>query len=74
MFIRVPACVEVLYVSVCVLICVALWVEHISVCDHVSVHAFVCLHMSMYRCGSIILGWHSEEEAYRSTVISQLLV
>ena len=44
------------YMCLCVLICVALWVEHISVCDHVSVHVFVCLHVSMYRCGSITWG------------------
>ena len=49
------------YMCLCVLICVALWVEHISVCDHVSVHVFVCLHVSMYRCGSITWGGPQRE-------------
>ena len=49
-------CYMCVYMCLCVFICVALWVEQISVCDHVSVHAFACLHVSMYRCGGVTWG------------------
>ena len=45
MFICVPMCV---FLCQCGSICVSLWVENITVCDCVSVHAFVCVCLCLY--------------------------